>query len=127
MHLSVTIHLIAVVLSLAGFVVRGAWMLLDSPLRQKRWARVTPHVVDTVLLGSALWAAWVIYWQHGAHPAFLTVKIVGLMAYIGLGLTAMRLGRTKVVRAAAWAAAITLYLYLMGVGFSTDPLAGLGR
>ncbi|MFP4296029.1 MAG: SirB2 family protein [Halothiobacillaceae bacterium] len=112
----VHIHALAVVLSLLGFILRGVWMLKESPMLRARWVRITPHVVDTVLLVSALIAAWLIYWQHGVHPNFLTVKIVGLILYIGLGLVALRFGKTKAIRASAWALAILLFLYLMMVG-----------
>jgi len=119
-------HSLAVTLSLLGMVIRGLWMLRDSPMLRARWVRIAPHVVDTVLLLTALGAAWLLFWSHGQHPVFLTVKVIGLIAYIGLGLVALRLGKTRGVRLVAWLAAITLMLYLMGVGFSMNPLFFLG-
>ena len=52
------LHVACVALSLAGFAARGALMLAGSPLLNARWVRVAPHVVDTVLLASAIWLAW---------------------------------------------------------------------
>jgi hypothetical protein len=48
------LHVACVVLSISGFVVRGVWMMRESPWLQKKWVRVTPHVIDTILLGSAI-------------------------------------------------------------------------
>ena len=110
------LHALAVVLSLTGFVIRGIWMLADSPMLRKKWVKITPHVVDTVLLVSALVAAWLLFWQHGVHPSFITVKIVGLIVYIGLGLVALRFGRTRGLRASAWVLAILVFLYVAAVG-----------
>ncbi|MEW5823872.1 MAG: SirB2 family protein [Pseudomonadota bacterium] len=117
----VHLHGLFVVLSLAGFITRGLWMLRDSPRLKARWVRIAPQVVDTLLLCTALLAAWRLYWQHGAHPAFLSVKIAGLLLYIALGLIALRLGRTKAVRATAFTLAVLLFLYLMAVAITRQP------
>lgn len=122
--LLIHIHALAVLLSLTGFVIRGIWMMRDSAKLKARWVKITPHVVDTVLLLSALGAAWMLFWRHGTHPSFLTIKIVGLIGYIALGLIAMRLGKTKAVRASAWVLAIALFLYVAAVGVAhTHPQA----
>jgi len=78
--------------------------------------KITPHVVDTVLLVSALVAAWLLFWRHGAHPDFLTVKIVGLIVYIGLGLVALRFGKSRGLRVSAWLLAILVFVYVAVVG-----------
>ncbi len=48
------IHVTAAFVSVGGFVLRGVWMLENSPLFSRRWVRIAPHVVDTVLLASAI-------------------------------------------------------------------------
>jgi uncharacterized membrane protein SirB2 len=112
------LHALAVVLSLIGFVTRGTWMLAGSAMLGRKWVKITPHVVDTVLLVSALVAAWLLFWRHGAHPDFLTVKIVGLIVYIGLGLVALRFGKSRGLRASAWLLAILVFVYVGVVGAS---------
>ena len=52
------LHVTCVILSGLGFGLRGAWMLMDSPRLQHRLARTLPHVVDSLLLGSALTLRW---------------------------------------------------------------------
>ena len=81
-------HITCVVLSGAGFALRGAWALAGSPLARARLTRVLPHVVDSCLLLSAIALAW----MAGQYPfvhGWLTAKIVGLLAYIGLGMVAL--------------------------------------
>ena len=117
----VHIHGLAVVLSLIGFITRGIWMLKDSPRLKAKWVKITPHVIDTVLLLSALVASYLLFWQYGANPAYVTVMIVGLVVYIGLGLVALRLGKTKAVRASAWVLAIIVFLYISAAGAMKTP------
>jgi uncharacterized membrane protein SirB2 len=115
-QISVHIHGLAVVLSLIGFILRGIWMLKDSPRLKARWVKITPHIVDTVLLVSALIASYLMFWRYGANPDYVTVMIVGLIVYIVLGLFALRLGKTKAIRASAWVLAIAVFLYISAAG-----------
>ncbi len=117
----VHIHGLAVVLSLIGFILRGIWMLGDSPRLKAKWVKITPHVVDTILLLSALVASYLLFWRYGANPSYVTVMIVGLVVYIGLGLVALRLGKTKAIRASAWVLAILVFVYISAAGAMKTP------
>jgi uncharacterized membrane protein SirB2 len=115
------VHVGCVVLSLAGFAARGALMLRASPLLQARFVRVAPHIVDTLLLASALWLAWMMHQYPFVH-GWLTAKVLGLLAYIALGSFALRRGRTRAVRAAAFAGALLAAGYVVAVALAKDPL-----
>lgn len=115
------LHVGCAILSIAGFVGRGALMLLDSPLLQQRWLRVAPHVVDTVLLASALWLVWLIG-QYPFVQGWLTAKVLALVAYIALGSVALKRGRSKRGRAVAFALALGAAGYIVSVALSRDPL-----
>jgi uncharacterized membrane protein SirB2 len=115
------VHVGCVVLSLAGFAARGALMLRASPLLQARFVRIAPHIVDTLLLASALWLAWMMHQAPFVH-GWLTAKVLGLLAYIVLGSIALRRGRTRAVRAAAFAGALLAAGYVVAVALAKDPL-----
>jgi uncharacterized membrane protein SirB2 len=85
------IHVGAVTLSGAGFFARGLGMLAGA-----RWV-------------SPLTDAW------------LAAKLIGLLAYVGLGLIALRFGRTRAVRATAWAGALLAFAYIVSVALTKDP------
>ncbi len=115
------LHVTCVVLSGLGFCLRGIWMLGESPLRQHRLARVLPHIVDTLLLGSALSMAWI----SGQYPfvnGWLTAKLFGLLAYILLGMMALKRGRTRAIRLRYFCLALLAYVYIVGVALSRNPL-----
>lgn len=120
-QISVHIHGLAVLLSLILFVTRGIWMLQESPKLKARWVKISPHIIDTVLLVSALIASYLMFWRYGVNPAYVTVKIVGLLVYIGIGLFALRLGKTKAIRASAFALAVLVFLYISAVGIMKTP------
>ncbi|MDP3440409.1 MAG: SirB2 family protein, partial [Azonexus sp.] len=79
------LHVTCVVLSGLGFCLRGWWMLRDSPRLSQRLARVAPHVIDSLLLGSAIMMA-VLSGQYPFVQGWLTAKFLALLAYILLGM-----------------------------------------
>lgn len=114
------VHVTCVYLSLAGFVLRGYWMLTDSPLRWLKPVKILPHVVDTLLLLSALLLA-VLTAQYPFAQGWLTAKLLALLAYIGFGLLAFRFGRSRGQRSLAFVAALRAFGYLLAVAYSRSP------
>ncbi len=119
------IHITAVALSLSLFVLRGLWMLADSPRLRQPWARVAPHVIDTVLLASAVALTLIIH-QYPFVDAWLTAKVLGLLAYIGLGTVALKRGRRKRVRMTAFLGALLVFGYMVGAALRHSPWGWIG-
>jgi len=115
-----TVHMTAVALSIAGFCARGAGALWGAAWVRGRAARTLPHVVDTVLLASAITLAWMLR-QAPGQSGWLTAKVVGLLAYIALGMLALKPGRPFGVRAAAFAAAVATFGYIVSVALTKSP------
>ena len=118
------LHVTCVVLSGLGFCLRGWWMLRDSPMLQQRLVRVLPHVVDTLLLGSALSMVF-LSGQYPFVQGWLTAKLGGLLAYIVLGAMALKRGRTKAIRARYFVLALLAYGYIVSVALSRNSLPWL--
>lgn len=114
------LHVGCVVVSGVGFFVRGLWMLADSPLLSRRWVKIAPHVVDTLLLLSALSLALMLR-QYPFEAAWITAKVLGLLAYIGFGMIALRRGPTKTVRGGFWVLALVTFSYIVSVALTRDP------
>jgi uncharacterized membrane protein SirB2 len=111
------IHSAAAVVVVVLFVLRGIWMLADSPLLGRKWVRIVPHINDTILLVTAIWLATFM----GIAP-FVIAKIAGLVAYIVLGTIALKRGRTRRIRAAAFVAALAVLAYVFAVAVTKTPL-----
>jgi uncharacterized membrane protein SirB2 len=113
-------HVACVAASYLFFFVRGVWMIRRSPLLQRGWVRVLPHVVDTLLLASAVALAVMLAQYPFAH-AWLTAKVTGLVLYIALGMVALKLGATLRARIAAWLAAQAVFAYVVAVAITKNP------
>ena len=108
-------------LSYSLFFLRGVWMLRDSPALRQRWVKIAPHTVDSVLLASAIALAW----QLGISPLtnpWLAAKIVALLLYIVIGTFALKRGKTKRVRFVAWLTAQAVFLYIVSVAMTHNPM-----
>lgn len=113
-------HMGCVALSGSFFLLRRVWMMRASNMLQRRWVRVAPHIVDTLLLASAIGLA---VWSHqypGQQP-WLTAKVLALLGYIVLGSIALKRGRTTTQRQAAFAAALALFAYIVSVAVTKRP------
>ncbi len=115
------LHVTAVTLSLSFFALRGYWMLTGSPLLGRTWVRRLPHVVDTVLLLSAITLASLLRQYPFVHP-WLTAKVLALVAYVVLGSLALHRGRTPAIRRTALALALLTAAYIVAVALQHDPL-----
>ena len=120
------IHVGCVAASYLLFVTRGVWMMSASPRLQQRWVKVVPHVIDTLLLASAV-ALSVMLREYPVTHQWLTAKVVGLLIYIVLGTIALKRGRTLGVRIAAWVAAqaVFFYIVLVAITHSAQPWTGM--
>ena len=120
------IHETAVALSVTGFFVRGLGALVGAQPLGGRWVKALPHAVDTVLLLSALTLAWMLRITPLSAP-WLLAKVCGLLAYIALGMVALRPGLPTGVRLAAWIAALATVGWIVSVAITKDPLGLFSR
>jgi uncharacterized membrane protein SirB2 len=114
------LHQSAVILSGLGFAVRGMASLRGAQWTQGRLAKTLPHIVDTVLLLSALTLAGMLR-LNPAHAPWLLAKILGLLLYIGLGVVALRVRLPWKVRATAWVLALVVLFWIASVAILKNP------
>ena len=121
-----TVHVAAVILSGSLFLLRGlavqagTWggLAMAPPLRYLSYG------VDTVLLTAALMLLTILpaaVYSNG----WLVVKLLLLVAYVGLGTFALKRGRTRRARLACFVGALTLYGSMLVIARTHDPLGPL--
>jgi uncharacterized membrane protein SirB2 len=115
------IHAATALITISGFIIRGIWMMRDSPRLQKKWVRIAPHVNDTILLVTAIIMAVKIQQYPFVH-GWLTAKVIGLLLYIYLGTVALRRGKTKQIKKLAFYSAIIVFCYIVLVAVTKNPL-----
>jgi uncharacterized membrane protein SirB2 len=114
------LHLTTIAITLALFVLRGVWMMADSPRLQARWVRIVPHINDTLLLASGIGLA-VLLQQYPLVHGWITAKVFALILYIVLGTVALKRGKTRGRRIAAWVGALLVFGYMVAVAVTHDP------
>lgn len=115
-----TLHIVFVASSYGLFLMRGIWSVAGSPIVRARWLKIVPHVIDTLLLASAIVLAVFIH-QYPFVDAWLTAKVIGLLLYIGLGFVALRGKTSKTVRFMAWSTAQGVFAYIVTVAVTHNP------
>ncbi len=108
------------------FFLRGLALLAGQGKAPGRIAmsmpvKLTSYTVDTVLLTAALMLMTVVQ-QYPFIDPWLTVKVVLLAVYVGLGVAAFRFARTRAERAGLWAAALLVFLFIVSVARAHDAL-----
>jgi uncharacterized membrane protein SirB2 len=114
-------HIVLAILSVSLFTVRGCLMLAQSPQTNSAWVRYPSYLIDTLLLTLALMLMTVIH-QYPFATDWLTMKVTLLVVYVVLGSVALKRGRTRRVRVAAFVAALLTVGFLVTVARAHHPL-----
>ena len=120
------VHVGSVVVSGLGFLLRYSMVRRGSNATRTLAFRTVPHVVDTLLLASAVSLA-VLARIDPLTSGWLAVKIIGLITYIVAGSVALR-GPPR-ARPVAFAIAVAAFVYIVAVARTKQPLgvfAGVG-
>jgi uncharacterized membrane protein SirB2 len=113
-------HLTFVALSFVAFFVRGIWLFLNSSMLAKKWVRILPHIISTLLLVSGIALAVNLSMSPNSQP-WLMAKIAGLIVYIGLGVAAFKVPNPS-ARKLLWLSALLVFAYIISVAITKDPL-----
>jgi uncharacterized membrane protein SirB2 len=115
------LHTAAALVTISGFLLRGYWMLVDSPLLQARMTKIAPHVLDALLLLAGIAMLSMLH-LNPFTQSWLLAKFAGLLVYIVLGSIALKRGKTKQTRAVAFVGAVAAFAYVIGVAVTKSPL-----
>lgn len=116
-----SLHITFAALSLGLFVLRAAWSVRESQRLQRRWVKVLPHLIDTVLLALGV-SLMVMLRAWPQHTPWLAAKLLALLFYIGLGTVAIKRGATPAIRALFAFLAVMVFVYMVGTAVTHDPL-----
>ncbi|MDR7122386.1 SirB2 family protein [Rheinheimera soli] len=113
-------HMLFIALSVTFLAVRFLLSLKSPALLQNKFLKIAPHVVDTFLLLTAIGLMLTIQ-QYPFQTPWLTDKLFGLFAYIGLAVMALK-GRTLLMRWVGFLGALS-WLALVGkVAITKTPV-----
>jgi uncharacterized membrane protein SirB2 len=90
-------HFTLIALSVGLYLVSFSGHLLESGLVQKKFMKITPHVVNTLLIVSGVFLCWMVQ-QYPGTDAWITEKLMAVVAYIVLAVLSIKSKRGKGVR-----------------------------
>lgn len=119
------IHITAVCASGGLFLLRGLLVnVFASSWGMTAPVRYLSYAIDTILLAAALTLTTIIH-QYPGLDGWLTMKVVLLVVYIGLGHFALKRARTRRSRLCFFIGAIAVFAAIVGVARTHDPLGPL--
>ncbi len=115
------IHASCAILSILGFAGRGFLKVTRNQVPGNFVYRVLPHIIDTILLLSALILV-VISGQYPFVVPWVTAKVFALLAYIGLGISLMRADTDKRGRVVLYTLSLISGVYILLVAMTKNPV-----
>lgn len=118
------LHVGCVVLSGSLFAIRGVLRIANHPIANHRGLRLLSYVIDTTLLVAAILLTLILH-QYPLKNGWLTIKVLLLVFYIGLGTIALKRARTRSGRSVAFLAALLVFASIIGVAVTHQPAGWL--
>ncbi|HVI57435.1 MAG TPA: SirB2 family protein [Luteimonas sp.] len=118
------VHILAVVLSGSLFALRGAFALAGARWPHAASVRYLSYAIDTTLLTAALMLLTILPGAMFAN-GWLATKLALVVAYVVLGVLALRRGRTRGIRLGCFAAALLVFATIFGIARMHHPLGWL--
>ena len=109
-----SIHVLCALLSISGFIYRGFLKLNNPDKLAKKWLKISPHIIDTILLLSAIYLVFASQYYPTLFN-WVTVKIIALVLYIILGLLTLRFCKTRTGVLVSFILAVTTFAYIIFV------------
>lgn len=112
-----SIHILCASVSIIGFILRGFLKITSPEKLAKKWIKISPHIIDTLLLLSAVMLVFLTE-QYPTTNNWILAKLVALISYIGLGMITLKFAQSKAQILSAFIAALLCYTYIIGVAIT---------
>lgn len=111
------LHALFALISISGFIYRGLLKINRPDKLQKKWLKISPHIIDTLLLSSAI---YLVFASHQYPDGFnwVTAKIFALLLYIFFGLATLRFSKTRRGILISFALAVLTFAYIVAVALT---------
>ncbi|MBL4940882.1 MAG: SirB2 family protein [Colwellia sp.] len=115
------LHITLAVLSISLFTLRFIWTLAQSTKLEAKWVKITPHVIDTLLLiiGIALMAKLYI---NPLEQLWLAEKLIALFAYIFTGYYTLKLARNRMMQVFGYLGAMCWVMLIVRLAMTRESL-----
>ena len=115
------LHMTIAVISIALFTLRFIWLLLGSENLNKKWVKIAPHIIDTLLLllGVVMAVKLAI---NPFEQLWLAEKIMAIIAYIFTGYYTLKLARNNMFRVIGYLGALGWFLLVVRIAMTKQTV-----
>lgn len=115
------LHMMLAVLSVSFFTLRFVWSLIQSKQLDKKWVKISPHIIDTGLLLAGI-TMWFQLALNPLEQMWFAEKLIGVVAYIASGFYALKYARNNTMKVFAYLGAIGWVMLVARVAMTKQPL-----
>lgn len=108
-------------LSVILFTYRFILTVIGSEKLERKWLKISPHIVDTFLLGFGI-ALAVKYHINPVEQLWLAEKILALFAYIFTGYYTLKLARNKSMQILGYLGAMGWIMLIVRLAMTRENL-----
>lgn len=118
------LHVATAAISIAMFTLRFYWRCRGSAQLQRKWVKILPHVNDTALFVTGITLVFIThFYPFTPQGTWMTEKLIGIIAYIGLGHIALsRRTISQMRRVTAFMAALLVVYFIVALAVTKLPL-----
>lgn len=113
------IHMSCAYLTIALLLSRIFLSIVKPDVLQQKWLKITPHLIDTILLTCAILMVMAI----GPHHTFILAKIVLLLLYIACGYITLKVTKSAIGKLIGAGLCLSIFFILVGVAKYKSPLS----
>jgi len=107
------LHKIAVLTSISVFFIRGLGVIYERQWVTRKPVKIVPHIVDTVLILSAV--GIVLVTPFAFSDPWILLKTLGVLVYVGLSVLVFKIAKSRAQRALFWALNLAVLFFLVAV------------
>jgi len=115
------LHLTLAVISISFFTLRFAWLLINSDQLNRKWVKITPHIIDTLLL--VIGAIMVV--QLAINPfeqVWLAEKLLALAAYIFTGVYTLKFAKNRMMQMFGYLGAMAWVIVIVRIALTKESI-----
>jgi uncharacterized membrane protein SirB2 len=115
------LHITLAVISISLFTLRFAWLMLNSQQLNRKWVKITPHIIDTLLI--IIGVMMVV--QLSINPLeqlWLAEKMLALIAYIFTGLYTLKFARNRMMKIIGYLGAIGWIMLIVRIAITKETM-----
>ena len=107
-------HMTLALLSISFFTLRFIWLMMDANVLQRKWVKITPHIIDTFLLLLGIGLA-VKLSVNPLEQLWLAEKLVAMLAYIFTGYYTLKVARTRFMKVMGYLGALGWFVLVVRI------------